>query len=205
MVAEQIAATIANKMTVIQDKVKFLDKLKCPLSISDNIIEGVIGVVIAIALVIFVPDIPEYFILILLTCYVVVLAIYAGYLSHQVSKPLDEQYMNTPLAVLGEDVSMVVFLPVMGMVIASPRINVEEVKNEMMDWGYSEEYIKKFIEKYNGKSEEEIKDIVKRTDKWLKRQYKREKGKGKLYPRELNKKGLSRKSVKICERLYRDR
>ena len=191
-------------MTIIADKVKFLDTLQVDEGIirfgGNMLLKGVFVGIIVIASWLFLAGIGV----------IISVVIVGGYIIlnvYNAKKPHSHKSINTALGILGETVADVVFLPLIGMAICDRSMNDREkyfIQEEMHEWGYSDEFIKEFIQKNRGAHIDSIRLAATDIRSILKMKSQREKGQGRIDLKDINKAGLSRKSYEICKRLYDD-
>jgi hypothetical protein len=191
-------------MTIISDKVKFFDALKVDkgiLRFSGNaILKFILAVVIVLALWLLMEKVGA-------VISIVVIGGYAIMWAYNATRPNRFKSINTALGILGETIADAVFVPVVGMAICDGSIQTNEedyIKEEMREWGYSDEFIEQFIHKKSGMHIDSIRLSATDLPRILRIKFQRKKGEGKISPKDINRIELCRKSYTMCEALYND-
>ena len=187
-------------MTVIADKVKFLDALHIEESVFGQTQRSVGKVLLIILLGCILFYISWWFNVGLLLIIPII-----GFVFLKLKRSHRKRSLYTGLNILGETVAELVFIPPVATVVRNGTLEEYEsafIKREMLEWGYSDEYISDFLEKNVSRHKDTLVLQIVDWNKNLKQKFSVPEKSMRVKSSEINKRDLCRKSYDLCKQLY---
>jgi ABC-type multidrug transport system fused ATPase/permease subunit len=191
-------------MEVIADKVKFLDALhvdKSILQYAGHVGRNILISVLIVAIVLAIGY--SHNILLFMAIAVVVIIVFLK--SYSGSRSNRKRSLYTALDVLGETVAEIVFIPPVAVSVHNKAMEEHEsafIKREMREWGYSDEYITRFIAENTSRNVDNLTLQITDLKERLNNKFRTKDPNVRVAASEINLKDLCRKSYDLCNQLY---